>query len=510
MSPRRAPSPPPSIPGYRLEKLLGSGGFSDVFLYEQAMPRRRVAVKVLLAHADGPDERAQFAAEANLMAQLSTHPAIATIYHADTAEDGRPYLVMEYCSRPNLSVRYRQERIGVAEALRIGVRLSGAAETAHRAGILHRDIKPANVLTNDYGWPALTDFGISVLASGADSAGDEVGMSIPWAAPEFFADDAPRGVAADVYALAATIYTILAGRSPFERVGGSNTALDLITRIEREPVPPIGRQDVPASLERVLERGLAKHPSQRYATALDFARALQQVEQELRLAPTPIDVPDTSWIADAVAASEENATRVRAVTTVDPVPRVDPLEHTVLGGSVATRQQGAATPDPFLAGYTVPPPTEPTAPPGHDPAAPSGAGRRTRWWVWATATVTVLAALVVVVLVNRGAETPVEPPTSTAPDDPTAPPPVVAVPEPEDLAGVRDGEDVTFTWTLPDDVDPADYSFSWTEVGGDGRAQPVDASPLTLTDRTGTVCVEVRTRADAGGRLSGPVSACVG
>src|SRR5690625_4811379 len=91
------------------------------------------------------------------MPQPSAHPPIVTIYHADTAGDGRPYLVMEYCPRPNLSVRYRTAPLGVAESVRIGIRLAGAVETAHRAGILHRDIKPANVLTTDYGWPALTD-----------------------------------------------------------------------------------------------------------------------------------------------------------------------------------------------------------------------------------------------------------------------------------------------------------------------------------------------------------------
>ena len=95
------------------------------------------------------------------MAQLSHHPSIVTIYHAAIAADGRPFLVMEYCSRPGLAERYRQERISVAEALRIGIRLASAVETAHRAGILHRDIKPANVLTTDFGWPALTDFGIA-------------------------------------------------------------------------------------------------------------------------------------------------------------------------------------------------------------------------------------------------------------------------------------------------------------------------------------------------------------
>ncbi|WP_374945780.1 serine/threonine-protein kinase, partial [Agreia sp.] len=166
MNARRPPSAPPEIAGFTHEQLLGSGGFADVFLYEQRMPRRRVAIKVLLSEALTEGARENFDAEANLMAQLSTHPSIVTIYQADIAPDGRPYLVMEYCSRPNLAARYRREKISVAEALRIGIQVAGAVETAHRAGILHRDIKPANILTTEYNRPALTDFGISVTMVG--------------------------------------------------------------------------------------------------------------------------------------------------------------------------------------------------------------------------------------------------------------------------------------------------------------------------------------------------------
>ena len=87
---RRPASTPPELPGHTFVRLLGSGGFSDVFLYEQQLPRRRVAVKVLLLDELTPANRAAFVAEANLMAQLSAHPYIVTIYHADVSADGRP------------------------------------------------------------------------------------------------------------------------------------------------------------------------------------------------------------------------------------------------------------------------------------------------------------------------------------------------------------------------------------------------------------------------------------
>ena len=153
------------------------------------------------------------------MAQLSHHPSIVTIHQAAIAADGRPYLVMEYCSRPGLAAAVpARARSPCAEALRIGVRLASAVETAHRVGILHRDIKPANVLTTDFGWPALTDFGIA--ATVGHGAGATVGMSIPWSPPELLAEHPTGDERSDVYSLAATIYSLLAGRTPFEVPGG--------------------------------------------------------------------------------------------------------------------------------------------------------------------------------------------------------------------------------------------------------------------------------------------------
>ncbi|WP_250448358.1 serine/threonine-protein kinase, partial [Actinotalea sp. C106] len=289
MSSRREPSAPPAIPGYEPAHLLGMGGFADVFLYTQQMPRRSVAVKVLLASHLSDEVRGRFRTEADLMAQLSHHPSIVTIYHADVAADGRPYLVMEYCSRAGLGERYRTERMGVAEVLRLGTRLASAVETAHRAGILHRDIKPANVLITDFGWPALTDFGIAAttLASGAAT-----GMSIPWSPPEMLVEDPTGDVRSDVYSLAATVYSLLARRSPFEVPDGSNTAADLIMRIERSPLSATGRGDVPESLQAVLARAMDRNPERRHHSALAFARALQQVEAELLLPLTPLDLPE--------------------------------------------------------------------------------------------------------------------------------------------------------------------------------------------------------------------------
>ena len=256
---RRLPSQPPVLPGFSYVHVLGSGGFADVFLYEQNMPRRQVAVKVMLSEVVNDQVRQMFQAEANLMAQLTTHPSILTVYQASVSSDGRPYLVMELCSA-SLSERYRRERIPVPEVLRIAIKIGSAVESAHRAGVLHRDIKPSNILLTAYGHPVLSDFGIaSTLTSIRDD--DSVGLSIPWSAPEVLLDETPGTISSEVWALGATVYSLLAGRSPFEIPGGANGSSDLMSRIARAKPQPIGRPDVPASLEQLLRARCRGAPS---------------------------------------------------------------------------------------------------------------------------------------------------------------------------------------------------------------------------------------------------------
>ncbi|UDF13696.1 serine/threonine protein kinase [Antiquaquibacter oligotrophicus] len=300
---RRLPSQPPILPGFSHVHVLGSGGFADVFLFEQNMPRRQVAVKVMLAEVVNDQVRQMFQAEANLMAQLSAHPSILTVYQAGVSSDGRPYLVMELCSS-SLSQRYRSERLPVADVLRIGVKIGSAIETAHRAGVLHRDIKPSNILVTAYGHPVLSDFGIA--ATLAESGEREaVGMSIPWSAPEVLMDETAGTIASEVWAFAATVYSLLAGRSPFEVPGQSNKSADLISRINRAKVLPIGRPDVPPSLERALARAMSRRPESRQASVMELVRELQSVESEMGVAQTPIEIAVDDWASSTVADLED-------------------------------------------------------------------------------------------------------------------------------------------------------------------------------------------------------------
>jgi len=313
----RLPSTPPLLPGFSYLRPLGSGGFADVFLYEQNLPRRQVAVKVLLAEVVSDPVRRLFQAEANLMAQMSAHPSVLTVFQAGVSADGRPYLVMEYCSNA-LDQRYRSGRLPVSELLRIGVTIASAVETAHRAGVLHRDIKPSNILLTAYGHPVLADFGIAATLGELEEA-DQVGLSIPWSAPEVLFDESPGSVATEVWALGATLYTLLAGRSPFELPGDKNSPVQLMARIQKTALPAIGRADVPPRLELLLARALSKRPERRQASAIELIRELQAVEAELGLAQTPLELATAEWEAQA-AGDAADQTRINGPVTVAAQP----------------------------------------------------------------------------------------------------------------------------------------------------------------------------------------------
>lgn len=533
---RRPPSVPPELDGYTYLSLLGSGGFADVFLYRQARPQREVAVKVLLAGFEDQGVRRLFETEANVMAAMSTHPSIVTIHQADVSGDGRPFLVMEYCPRPNYGVRFRAERISVAESLRVGVQVAGAVETAHRAGILHRDIKPANILVTEYNRPALTDFGISVAAGEAHDLEDSSGMSIPWSPPEFFGDVPRADVRSDVFALAASIYSLLAGRSPFESEHHRNTAAQLIGRIASEPLPPLRRPDVPESLNRVLSVAMAKAPAARYDSALALGRALQQVEIELSLPVTAMDVLDERGEESGARAEEDELdahTRIRAIRTVDPDappgagrPAADPFAAIAPAprGAPPARAggEGAHVPDTTASTVLRPAGVSPSAPAESVPAARPRAGIPA-WLGLSLAAVLVVGLGLGAVLAVRGLypPTPVAAPTSTgapAPIDPGTPdPPTDVTIERIALPEGTVEQKARISWTPPQGMIAEDYF----KVGWDGT-QPRNAQFAQMHDVRGRqvivldvppgeekLCATVRVAQDSGG-LSEPATQCIG
>jgi len=540
----RRPSPPPQLPGFTYVEPLGTGGFADVFLYEQQMPRRRVAVKVLLADRLSSNAAQEFADEANVMAMLSTHPAIVTIYQAGVAGDGRPYLVMEYCPRPNLQVRTRKEQFSVAEALRVGVQVAGAVETAHRAGVLHRDIKPANILVTEYNRPALTDFGI---ASTTGATSEASGMSVPWSPPESFAEPPRSGPRTDVWALGATLYTLLAGRSPFERAGQRNSSADLIERIERAALPPLGRPDSPESLQRVLERAMAKNPDDRFPSAVAFARALQKVQIELSHSVTPIDIVDDHPPAEELDDDGDGLTRVREIVSIDPevaaftrpsattqrkgpavpvpdVPRFDsPPPASVEQTQIRVPSAPASAPDAGAdddrtiargpkvvapdAAASVPQPA-PTFAPGVPVPAEQAERPRSRRGLWialsAVAAVVVVGGIVLLNLLVAGVETTPEATDTPSPQDVLSD----VVPKVGDLEGIRTGDQVSFTWTNADPLEGDSYIWNVVKVSGEVDPQQTDQTSAQFAAEPGAVCIDVMLRRDDG-RASEPVRGCV-
>ena len=473
---------PPDLPGLTYVQPLGSGGYADVYLYQQDMPRMPVAVKVLKGEGLTDALKRQFIDEANTMAHLADHPFIVQIFRAGTADDGRPYLVMKYYPPPNLAARARAERLSVERVLTAGIQLASAVETAHRAGIIHHDIKPANVLVSSYGAPGLTDFGIAGRGAALEEDTDEIGVSVPWAPPEVLFGQSNGSERADVYSLAATLWQLLVGRSPFEVPGGDNSAYALMPRIRDSAVPSTGRADVPASLERLLAQAMAKRPEARPASAIDFARALQTIEQEQRLPRTQIVVLDEqghTTVADRRGTDREDRTRVRAPQAV---PGAQALDPTTGRRSAATWGPGAqprpAAPEPGLVAATpaAAGPRFDTAPgPGEAPRDLADEGtvqvRRDRPATGATAPeatpadgqtirigpgVLVGSLLALVLLVGGGifalTRDGGEPTTPTTPTTQaqTSAGPIVDIPTPPTLSAAPGKGAVELTWTSTD------------------------------------------------------------
>lgn len=502
---RRAAARPPILPGFEYLEVLGSGGFADVFLYEQDLPRRKVAVKVLLLEGLSAATRKRFADEANVMATLSAHPNIVTIHHADISSDGRPFIVMEYCPGPTMSARHKAAPFPVEEALRVGVRLSSAVATAHASGVLHRDIKPSNVLVTEFGAPALTDFGIASTTADAgagrsiDGEATEpdalIGLSVPWSAPELFTEAPRPDVRSDVFSLAATVYTLLAGRSPFEVAGGPNSSADLTMRITRGSITPLDRLDVPASLVAALRRGMASDPDERWQRATDFGRALQAVELELGYQSTPLDVPTraTPW---PVAVDEGEPTRATG-------PRIVAAQADVVDTRADARAADPADPGVEIDSHdqTVRRVTEPTVP-NRDAARPPRR-RRAPWIVAAAITVLVVGGAITAIALAPRAQ--VYTPADATATAPSAPPPggvIVPAPELNDPVRSEDGTAVEFTWSNPDGVPGDQYVWRLGETGALGDAHPTRLMEVVIESVSPDerVCISVWVNRD--GQLS--------
>jgi hypothetical protein len=277
---------------YAGARLIGHGGMGDIYLAEDTVLGRQVAVKVLdQRFAQDPDVRKRFTREALAAAKLSGHHNIVTIFDVDEC-DGRPMIVMEYLSGGTVAERAREGRVDREEALVWLEQTAAALDDAHQAGIVHRDVKPANLLLDERDEVHVGDFGIARIVdestAGMTVAGTVLGTA-GYLSPEQ-ARGEPATHASDIYGLGVVAYELLTGGRPFE--GGSSTE-EAAAHIH-QPVPPASERRVglPSSVDRVFDRALAKEGAHRYVSAREFVEDLRASlvppEEPTRIRATPV------------------------------------------------------------------------------------------------------------------------------------------------------------------------------------------------------------------------------
>ena len=265
---------------YHLLEPAGEGGMAIVYKAEDKVLGRPVAVKVLRQQfAADPEFLARFRQEAHAAAAL-THPNIVHVY--DVGESGgQQYIVMEYVAGPTLKQIIQQRgALPLAEVLDLGSQVCAAAEAAHRRGMVHRDLKPQNVLVNADGLAKVADFGLAQPAAlAAAQAADAPAGSAPatvlgtahYLSPEQ-AQGLPATPASDIYAIGVLLYEMATGRLPFD--GGSPEEVAR-KQIQQAPAPPRLLNDaLPAAVEGIILKAMAKDPTARYATARELGSAL--------------------------------------------------------------------------------------------------------------------------------------------------------------------------------------------------------------------------------------------
>jgi len=457
-----------AVPGFVDLELIGRGGFSTVYRAHQTAMQRTVALKVLDADLVDDRDRRRFTRECQAAGQLTGHPHVVTVFDANVTRDGRAYIVMEFCEHGSLATRLKTAcPLPLAEALATGVKLCGALAAAHAAGIVHRDVKPQNVLVNRFGRPALADFGIATFSRDGAVTATTGAFTVDHAPPEVIETNTVT-VASDLYSLASTIYTLLAGRAPYQADPGTPIGGQLL-RVLRDPVPDIVRDDVPAVVGEVLRQGMARDPVDRPDSAAAFGERLRQLQTELGLSPTDLATAVTgSNDADpsVVATPPEPATRRRG----HPLPGWVPTDA------------AAPAPAPLPGGTGVHPPTlDPDAPATVLRRAPARAAStagpallRSRRGVVVAAMVGVgVVALVAAAVVARslGSRQP-EPARTAQPGTTagttTAPPGTAAgAPRPAGLTATARGSSAILSWRL------ADARFPLVLLRQPGPRQPV-------------------------------------
>jgi eukaryotic-like serine/threonine-protein kinase len=350
---------------YRVISRLGSGGMADVYLAQDQLLGREVAVKVLHHHfAEDHEFVERFRREASSAAALS-HPNIVGIF--DRGEwNGTYYIAMEYVAGRSLKLIVREHgALEPAAAIDIVIQVLRAARSAHRRGVIHRDLKPHNVILDEEGRVRVTDFGIARAGASDMTLTGSIMGTAQYLSPEQ-AQGFVVSASSDLYSIGVILYELLTGSVPFE---GETAVAIAFKQVAAEPSPPSQLNPaVPASLDAVVLRALAKDPAQRYADADELIAVL---EHEREMLPAFAGAP-----APAVALSEVP-------------PYHAPLAAAAYAGSGAVLVAPPATGQ-----YEL----ENGQPPDDD-------GGRRRAMLWALGAVLVAAALVLALVLTRPSHT---------------------------------------------------------------------------------------------------------
>ncbi len=271
---------------YRVKEKIGSGGMADVFLADDLLLGREVAVKVLHAqYASDPAFIQRFRHEAQAAANLN-HPNIVNIY--DWGNEGDLYyIVMEYVEGRDLKEILRTEgRLLPERAAEVAAEISAALQFAHRHNLVHRDIKPHNVFITSLGQVKVMDFGIAREGDG----GGITQTGLVMGTPQYISPEQAQGLAvdgrSDIYSLGVVLYEMLTGRVPFD---DSNPVTVTYRQVREDPIPPsVIDPEIPATLEAIVMKAMAKNPANRFQTAQEMKADLLRFLEGMPVSATPV------------------------------------------------------------------------------------------------------------------------------------------------------------------------------------------------------------------------------